>query len=226
MILSLGARLRCIADMISGIRVLADIGSDHAYLPITLLTEGKIERAIVTDIAMFPLEVGRQNIINSGYEHLCSLRLGNGLEPLKAGEADCIVIAGMGGNMLINILSSYPEIAKRAKYLLLQPMQHRSELRAFLNQNGYKIIEERVVNEKGKYYEIIKACDGIQREFSRSELEIGFAMKKDSVFKNFLEHKKNEINQIIKGRNLSKTEFNNKEYEEILNEINKYFHNF
>ncbi len=205
--------------MISGIRVLADVGSDHAYLPIKLLSEARIERAIVTDIAMAPLEVGRKNVIEAGYDHLCSFRLGDGLEPLKVGEASCIVIAGMGGNMINKILSDFPDKAKMADYLILQPMQHRAELREFLNKNSYKIIEERVVSDNGKYYEIIKACEGSQRKFSKPELEIGYAMKRDIVFKEFLEHKKKQINLIIEGRSKSEAHFDNSVYNEILNAI-------
>lgn len=215
----LSPRLRCIADMVSGVRVLADIGSDHAYLPIKLLEEARIERAIVTDVAMAPLEIARCNIKKSGYLHLCALRHGDGLHTIKVGEADCIVVAGMGGHMISKILEEGAEQARRAEYLILQPMQNRVELRDYLNKHSYTIVEERVVVENGKYYEIIKAVDGEQRLLSRLELEIGFAMRINRDYASFLNYKKSYLKNLMSAREESKIPLDNSEYQVLLDEI-------
>lgn len=214
--MKLGNRLLAVSDMVEPCRVLADIGSDHAYLAIALLREGRIERAIVTDVAEAPLNSAKNNIIEAGYEHLCSIRLGDGLNTLKQGEADTIVIAGMGGNMIIKILCENPHIARCAESIILQPMQHKRELREYLNTNAYSIISERVVSENGKFYEIIKAKDGSQRRFTNVELEFGFAMLKDSTYNNYVRNKQNEYIRIIDERKKSGKNFDNDEIFELI----------
>lgn len=205
-----------VSDMVDPCRVLADIGSDHAYLAIGLLQEGRIERAIVTDVAEAPLRSAKQNIIEAGYEHLCSIRLGDGLNPLSAGEAETIVIAGMGGNMIIKILCENPHIARMAESLILQPMQHKRELRAYLNSNGYTIVSERVVRENGKFYEIMKARDGSQRSFTNIELEFGFAMLKDKDYSSYIKARRDEYRRIINERKKSGKIFDDGEMNELI----------
>ncbi len=217
----LGIRLQAIADMVDSARVLADIGSDHAYLPICLLKGGRIERAIVTDLSQGPLQVARNNIINAGFDEVCSLRQGDGLTPLSPGEAEVIVIAGMGGNMIIKILSENPHIAKAAEYLVLQPMQQKRELRQFLNNNSYKILSERVVREDGKYYEIIKAKEGSQQAFTNIELEIGFAMLRDSTYRCYIDNRKSEWKHIIDERSKAQQPVDSSDIEQLIRDVEK-----
>lgn len=207
--------------MAKGVRVLADIGSDHAYLPIALLQEKKIQRAIITDVAKGPVQSAKQHIEQSGLSELCSVRMGDGLSPLKPGEASCLVIAGMGGLLIADILQRGAEVAKSAETLILQPMQHAVRLREFLNINYYKIVEERVVYDAGKYYEVIKVINGEQRRFNKIELEIGYAMIKNEVYFDFLNQKSEKVKQIIAFRKSSRTEQNVEEYEEVLDGIRK-----
>lgn len=214
--MKLGTRLLAVSDMVEPCRVLADIGSDHAYLAIGLLKEGRIERAIVTDVAEAPLRSAKENIMEAGYEHLCSIRLGDGLNPLSAGEAETIVIAGMGGNMIIKILCENPHIARMAESLILQPMQHKRELREYLNSSGYMIVSERVVRENGKFYEIIKARDGSQRRFTNIELEFGFAMRKDKDYSSYIKARCDEYNRIINERKKSGKIFDEREINELI----------
>ncbi len=202
--------------MISGVRIMADIGSDHGYLPVRLLYENKIERAIITDIGELPLKTAKSNACSGLCEHLCSFRLGDGLKPLKPREAECIVIAGMGGNLISNILKDGEDVAKSAEFLILQAMQHTTNLREFLNNNSYKIMEERVVYDSGKYYEIIKVVSGEQRKFTKLELEIGYAMVKDDVYYDFLNKKSEQFKKIINSRQKSKTMIEVDEYKKVL----------
>ncbi len=199
---------------------MADIGSDHAYLPISLLAQNKIERAIITDIASSPLNNAKKNVHEFMYDNFCSFRLGQGLAPLKPKEADCIVIAGMGGQLISEILLSGEDRAKQADFLILQPMQHTKDLREFLNTNHYSIEEERVVYDHGKYYEIIKARSGEQRRFTKLELEIGYAMRNDKTYFEFLDKKSKQYKMIIESRKKSKNNINAEEYENLLSEIN------
>lgn len=209
--------------MVKGVRVLADIGSDHAYLPIALLQEKKIQRAIITDVAKGPIQSAKQTVEQSGLEEFCSVRMGDGLSPVKPGEASCLVIAGMGGILISEILQRGAEVARSAESLILQPMQHAVRLRDFLNTNYYKIVEERVVYDAGKYYEVIKVINGEQRRFNKIELEIGYAMVKNEVYFDFLNRKSEKMKQIIAFRRNSESRQNIEEYEEVLDGIRKEF---
>jgi tRNA (adenine22-N1)-methyltransferase len=151
-------RLRAVIEAVSQepCCVLADIGTDHAYLPIEAVRSGLCERAIACDIGAGPLEFARKNICAAGLETRIETRLGDGLAPLNAGEADCIVITGMGGKNIMDILSGAWEKAENAR-LVLSPQHDLEELRRFLHSNLYNIIEEKLVRERSRYYVIFVA---------------------------------------------------------------------
>ncbi len=153
--MQIDARLQAIAKFVpQGVKI-ADIGSDHAYLPAFLLKEKKIAFAIVTDVAAAPCKMAKTTLAMQGVSAGAQVRQGDGLKVLQPGECDTIVMAGMGGITIMEIMAACPDVAKSAGRLILQPMIAADKLRRFLANEGYGTVAEDLV-EDGKYlYEII-----------------------------------------------------------------------
>ncbi len=173
--MKLDKRLRAVAEFVSQGAVLADVGSDHAYLPSALLLDKKIKYAIATDVAAGPCKVAQTTLAMQGLTKLAEVRQGDGLQPLHPNEADCIVIAGMGGNTIMEILVASPLVAQSAAKLILQPMQVADKLRNYLVSNGYEIRDEDLVQDEEYLYEIMVArySKGSVKQYSAAELLIG-----------------------------------------------------
>lgn len=199
--MKLTKRLEKIASLVSNDIVLADIGTDHGYIPISLLEKKAIKRAILSDINKGPLNNAREEIKRRKLEDLTELRLGAGVSVLKVGEANEIIIAGMGGILISKIIEEGFEVCKSADRLILQPMQASEELRKYLYKNGFKIIDEHIVNEDFRIYEIIEAQfsknnigvkDEIYYEFPKKLIE-----RKDPLMKELIKKKINECESIL-----------------------------
>ena len=169
--MELSPRLAAIAAQVPPGSRLADIGTDHAYLPAYLLRKGTIPSAAASDVNRGPLDRGRETARQAGVEEKISFRLSDGLNGLREDEADVIVIAGMGGELIARILSEAPWT--REKLLLLQPMTAQPELRRWLNGNGYRIERETVVREGEKLYVILTVRGGADTPCSLGELWAG-----------------------------------------------------
>lgn len=156
----LSKRMQALADMVSPGNVLCDVGCDHGYLPIYLVQKGVIPRAIAMDVAEGPLLAARTHIKEHGLSQVIETRRSDGLEDLSVKEADSILIAGMGGGLVMQILSRHPQVAKSAKELILQPQSELYEVRRFLWQQGYELLQEDMVKEDGKYYPMMKVTPG------------------------------------------------------------------
>lgn len=150
-------RLKKCADLVSCGSKIADIGTDHAYIPIYLMLQRKISHAIACDIGEGPLKNAEKNIKNYGFENNIETRLSDGFSNIKENEADEIIIAGMGGNMISNILNNCPWKNKFKKRFILNPMKYEEKLHEFLFSNGYEIQNEVAVKCSGKSYLIIDA---------------------------------------------------------------------
>lgn len=191
-------RLDLILKHISGSSV-ADIGTDHAYIPIKLAQKGI--RVIATDIRKGPLDMAKAHV----EKHGCSveLRLGGGLEPISAGETENIVIAGMGGEMIIKILSA-DEKKARAGLLILQPMNSQYELRKFLYENNYNILAEDLAVEGFKVYNLIVAKSGRGKLPEKDIfLHLPESLWEHPLFNNLLQKKKREFTKIYDGLSAS-----------------------
>ena len=162
--MQLSQRLSSVASMVTAGNCLADVGTDHGYVPIYLYERNIIPRAIAMDVNKGPLERAALHIAESGMKEAIETRLSDGLTALKPGEADSAVIAGMGGPLIIRILSAHPEITESLKELILQPQSEISEVRIWLYEQGYEIIEEHIVFEDGKYYPMFKAVKNPEAE--------------------------------------------------------------
>lgn len=152
----------------------ADIGTDHAYLPIYLSQAGKIPRAIAADINRGPLDKARENIEKYGFEESIKTILCDGLSKINPDEVDDIAIFGMGGELIVKIIDEAPWLRNKSKRLILQPMTHPEKLRAYLSQNGFNILGESLSLDRGKIYQTICAeYDGVSREFDTLTLHFG-----------------------------------------------------
>ncbi|MCI8750612.1 MAG: SAM-dependent methyltransferase [Lachnospiraceae bacterium] len=155
-------RLKCIASNVKSGGIVADIGCDHAFTSIYLVEEKLARGAIAIDINKEPLKRAWQHIQESGMEEYISVRLSNGARGLKKGEADTILISGMGGALIASILEESINIIKDAKELVLSPQSEIYIVRHFLHDNGFKIVSEEMVKEQGKFYVVIRAVPGSQ----------------------------------------------------------------
>ncbi len=152
---SLDSRLRLCADFVRVGAKLADIGTDHAYLPVALALAGKVSCAIAADINEDPLSRGKQTIDKYEVSHLVSTRLTNGLQGFESDEVTDIVIAGMGADTIIGIISAAPWLKDESKRLILQPMTKSERVIAYLYQNGFEITEQKCCIAEGKPYTVL-----------------------------------------------------------------------
>ena len=173
--MKLDARLLAVASLVRKDAYLADVGTDHAYLPVYLAENGIISNAIASDIHKGPLESADKTIREMGLSHQIQTLLTDGLQGIEDYPVTDIVIAGMGGLMIRNILEKAPFLRTNQNvHLILQPMQHIPELRRYLAENGFAIKEEKQALADGKFYQIILAVyDGIVRQYTEAELLIG-----------------------------------------------------
>lgn len=149
-------RLRGIAEQIEPGRVLVDIGTDHAYLPIYAVLAGVVKQAIAVDIHRPPLLAAQKNINTFGLQSSIECRLGDGLQAITEYEADRIVIAGMGGLTMRVILEEGRMLAQKAHSLILQPNNHEGDLRIWLSQKGFQRVSEGVIYDRRHFYQWIK----------------------------------------------------------------------
>ena len=152
----LSKRMNAVAAMVTQGNVLADIGTDHAYVPIALIQQKRIPKAIAMDINKGPLQQAKEHIAMCQVEDYIETRLSDGVEGLKVKETDTIVIAGMGGDLVIRIMTEGEAVCRSAKELVLQPQSELRRVRKFLRENNYKIIDEDMIREDGKYYPMMK----------------------------------------------------------------------
>lgn len=173
MLRGLSMRLTHLAEMVETGEVLADVGCDHGYLPILLVQQQKIKRAIAMDINPGPLARAREHIEKYGLDDYIETRLSNGLEKLSPEEADTVVIAGMGGALTIDILTRGREVVHQLKQLILEPQSELSLVRRYLREENYRIAQEDYVVEDGKYYPILRVLPqegSTAEEFAQTEV--------------------------------------------------------
>ena len=207
--MQLSQRLSSVASMVTAGNCLADVGTDHGYVPIYLYERQMIPRAIAMDINKGPLERARLHIAEYGYQNAIETRLSDGMAALKPGEADSVVIAGMGGPLMVKILSAYPEVTASLKELILQPQSEISEVRVWLYEQGYEIVEEHMVFEDGKYYPMFKAVKNPNVD-KMTDLEYKYGkpsvLKEKDVLKAFIARELANKQSILEKLNAESTD--------------------
>lgn len=199
--MELSKRLNWILGKVDKCETIIDVGTDHGYIPIRLIKDNIASKVIASDINKDPLEKARINASLDGVVEKVDLRLGGGLKPLKSKEVQGIIIAGMGGNLIRDILEADLDKVKDVDYLILQPAQNPEVLREYLYTNEYEILDEDICLDEGKYYELFKVkykknnitkLENIFYEISPVMLK-----KKTEILKRYIEDKVEKNNKIL-----------------------------
>ena len=180
----LSKRLAAVAEFVPQGARLLDVGSDHAYLPIVLMEEGKIDFAIAGEVVKGPYESAVHNVAGAGLADKIVVRLADGLAAFEASDkVTTITICGMGGGLIADILAAGVEKLASVDRLILQPNNREDELRAWLMNNGFKLVTEEIMTENDKFYEIMVAEHG-QMTLSETDLRFGpfLNQEKSAVF--------------------------------------------
>lgn len=189
--MGLSLRLNEVKNMVSPCETACDIGCDHGFVSIELVRSGRAGRVIACDINEGPLEACKKNVALAGLLDKIDIRLANGLSGIKESDrVDAIIIAGMGGNLMTEILSKGTEIVSKARELVLQPQSEIFLVRSFLRENGFEINKESFVLDAGKYYFIIDA--GHAKEVEEAET------KDEEFYDNYSEYLIREGNALYK----------------------------
>lgn len=171
--IALSPRLRMAASLVPPGARLADIGTDHGYLPAALILEGAIPSAIAADLRPGPLARARETAVRYGLEDRLTLRLCDGLSGIGPEEADAVVIAGMGGETIAAILEAAPWVRERNIPVIVQPMSSMPDLRAWLGRNGYCIETEKLCREGETLYTALAVRAGRMERMSPAQLWAG-----------------------------------------------------
>lgn len=199
--MELSKRLQAVADKVTRGSRVADIGCDHGYVSIYLMKSQIAQSVVAMDVNEGPLNRAALHIEREGLSDYIETRLSDGLKKLKAGEADSIICAGMGGRLTVKILSEREEITRGVKELILQPQSEIDLVRNYLCQIGFGIMEEDMILDEGKYYQIIKAKPAAAYELTRAEAKYGPCLIKDRnpVLKEFLLLEQTKYEKILSG---------------------------
>lgn len=196
--LALQPRLQLLADMVPAGSRLADVGTDHGYLPVYLLQQGRISRAIASDIVDGPLQHARQTAAEYEVDGI-DFRLCPGLDAIAPHEADTVVIAGMGGETIQAILSAAPWTADGSHLLLLQPMTKVEYLRIWLVDNGYAFTEERLVWDKDHLYPVFAVRGGTQPPLTAAQQYGGVLLDGDPLYGAYLDERIGKLQKTVEG---------------------------
>lgn len=220
--ITLTNRLQQVADKVPPSRCMADIGTDHGYIPMYLVEKGVVEKAIACDIHAGPLERAKAHVSSFPKADCIFLRLGGGLAPLTKGEVNGVTICGMGGLMIRQILEEEPEKAAALSWMVLQPQNHVAELKQFLSLHHFSIVEESLSRDGGQLYEIMRVVPGEMRSLSLLEAEIGATegYRKDPLFPSHVQKLIKKRNFLIQGVAEDTTnERNRKKREQAVKEL-------
>ena len=206
--IQLSKRLQAVAHLVGDAAVLADVGTDHGYIPVFLTMGDKVKGAIAMDVNPGPLQRAQEHIRQYSMEERVETRLSDGLSALIPGEADTIVIAGMGGALMTRILIQGEAVARTARKLVLQPQSDIYAFRCFLTEHGYRIVAEDMVYEDGKFYPMmaVEPADGETDEFKEAEqsaLKYGPLLleKRHPVLRQFLLRRQEQNRKILENLN-------------------------
>ena len=219
--INLGPRLLCAASFVRCRTKITDIGTDHAYLPAYLIENGIADSVLACDIGVMPLKNAENTVKSRGLFDSISLRISDGLKAVSPEEADEIIICGMGGTLMTDILTSAPWIRREGMHLILQPMTHSEDVRKYLLSNGFNVTDEKFVVDAGKVYCCISAdFDGKTRETDEGFCRFGFLPPADEINARYVEKQLHRVD--IKLSALKGREESAEEYERLLKIRNYY----
>lgn len=203
---TLPERLLCAVPYIPPHARVADVGTDHAYLPICLVKEGVCSEALATDINEGPIAVAARHIAAAGLDDKIRTLRTDGLRGVEEFRPDVVLIFGMGGELIARILGDAPWLKERGTRLILQPMSRAGVLRRFLNENGYRISDETLSRDGEKYYQIIVASfAGAGEDYTEEEYRLGkkILQTKSPLRDAFLRHEIGVMKKVVRGKSKS-----------------------
>lgn len=201
--MNISKRLKTVASFIPGGTVLADIGTDHAYLPIYVVQKGLITRAICGDVREGPVQMAMKHVQEAKLEKSISIRSGDGLEVIRPDDhVDCVTICGMGGSLIATILEKGKDRLKTVQRLILQPNNGEEFVRRWLMENNWQLVAERIIEEEGHIYEILVADRGNGRQsdtIPEKELFFGpyLLKERNQIFLMKWEREKRALHQVL-----------------------------
>ena len=197
--MKISKRLETIAQMVTAQSTVADIGTDHGYLPCYLIQHHLAVKVIAADMNPLPLQVAQRTIAEQGLSEKIETRLGNGLSVLSPDEVDTVTISGMGGGLIAEILSSEPTVCRSLKRLILQPNVAAYRLRHWAYDHGWQIIAEELLKEDNHYYEIIVLEQGQTVPLNVAEFFIGplLLQKRHPLLIEYLQKEKKRDDAIL-----------------------------
>ncbi len=202
--MKLDARLFAIAEQVRRGVTVYDVGTDHAYLPVYLLQQRIVPHAVASDVAEGPLASAKETVLHAGLGNRMETILSDGLAEITLFPPCDVVIAGMGGDLMVQILSKKPAIKDKTVHLILQPMTKQENLRHYLATNGF-FIDSELVAEAGKLYEIL-CCHytGEPYALTPAELHVGRhgARREDALFYRMVEKKRDALLRAIQGKRI------------------------
>ena len=192
-------RLQNVVDTVEKNRLTADIGCDHGYTAIALVKKGIAENVLATDISEGSCQKAQNNITDARLNNRITVYCGNGLEPIKNQRPEAIVISGMGGTTMSEILLAYPEILKKAKQLILQPQKDIYKVRKLLYKYDFEILSENVFKDEGKIYFLINAKKGNPVPYTETEYIYGKLniLNPSEAFKEYMEYEYNKFSAAL-----------------------------
>ena len=206
---SLSGRMEMLLKLAGAGTTLSDVGCDHGYVTIAAVQRGLFERAIAMDINKGPLEAAKANAKSYGVFEKVEFRLSNGLQKLELNEADTILIAGMGGPLVCDILRAKMDVAKNARKLILSPQSEIPEFRKFVLDNGFDIEDEDIIKDEGKFYFAFRIAKSKNAIYPKGDLGIkfgGFLLeRKHPVLKEYLEWQKNVVSKLLEKEGIKNT---------------------
>lgn len=215
--MKLSKRLQTIADFVKKDAIVADIGTDHAHIPIYLIENKIISKAYACDINSGPLEKAKENIEYFWVKENIVLRLSNGLDKMSNDEVDTIIIAGMGGELIIDILERGRSFFDKKNTFILSPHTKIDEVRRYILKNGFEILREDMCIDEGKFYTVMEVIyTGNDTIYNDKELLYGRYLieNKHSILIKFLEKEKLKYLNIISNAGI-----NSERKEELLKRL-------
>ena len=216
--MQLSKRLQAVANLVTPGKRLADIGTDHGYVPIWLYEQGRIPSALAMDLREGPLQRAKEHIRMHGLDEKIKTRLSDGLEKLLPGEADSIVIAGMGGMLVVKILTQGQAVLDSVQELILQPQSDLDAVREYLHRTGFVIVREEMVFEEGKYYPMMKAVHGENTDDRKIWFLYGRLLleNRHPVLESYLQKEYDSCCKLLEKLSKTATEVSSRRCEELL----------
>lgn len=199
--MKLSKRLEMVVSFVEAGSKVADVGTDHGYVPIALAGRGTVAQGLAMDVRTGPLGKAKEHIRQYGLEDVIQVRLSDGVKELKEGEADTVIMAGMGGELVIHILEDGKRLWGQVKHWILSPQSEIDKVRRFLEENGFLIAREEMVEEDGKYYTVMDVTPGRMERMEPWEVLYGpcLVRKGHPVLKEFLVKERRNLTGILRG---------------------------